>query len=284
MRLDRYWPDLEAAVTEVHPDAEVAGELLTRLVRSAVAAYAERPADLHQLDQRRLFDAGLAPAAAACSATPATPTGSPGISRASPAPGPPRGARRHLPAPDAAAGAGEGDNDGGYAVADYGAVRPRPRHHGRPGAARATLRGQGISPASIWCSTTSRGSMSGPERARAGDPCPATATTSTSSPTATCRRIRADPARGVPGLRARQLHLGRRARGLGLDDVQRVAVGPRLGQPRRVRPSSPRHPVAGQPRGRGAPAGRHPRSSGSGWAPTARTSPRCTRSPRRCTR
>ncbi len=55
MRLDRYWPDLEAAVTEVHPDAEVAGELLTRLVRSAAAAYAERPADLHQLDQRRLL-------------------------------------------------------------------------------------------------------------------------------------------------------------------------------------------------------------------------------------
>ena len=28
LRLDRYWPDLEAAVTEIHPDPEVAGPLL----------------------------------------------------------------------------------------------------------------------------------------------------------------------------------------------------------------------------------------------------------------
>ena len=55
LRLDRYWPDLEAAVAEIHPDPEVAGALLTRLVRAAAAAYAERPADLHQLDQRRLL-------------------------------------------------------------------------------------------------------------------------------------------------------------------------------------------------------------------------------------
>ena len=55
VRLDRYWPDLEAAVTELHPDPDVAGELLTRLVRAAAAAYAVRPADLHLLDQRRLL-------------------------------------------------------------------------------------------------------------------------------------------------------------------------------------------------------------------------------------
>ena len=45
------------------------------------------------------------------------------------------------------------------------------------------------------------------------------------------RRLRADAARGLPRLRARQLHLRRRARRLGLDDLQRVAVGPQLGQP-----------------------------------------------------
>src|SRR4051794_3972614 len=55
LRLDRYWPDLEAAVSEVHPDPAVAGELLTRLVCAAAAAYADRPAELHQLDQQRLL-------------------------------------------------------------------------------------------------------------------------------------------------------------------------------------------------------------------------------------
>jgi len=55
LRLDRYWPDLEAAVTELHPDPAVAGELLARLVGAAASAYAERPPDLHELDQRRLL-------------------------------------------------------------------------------------------------------------------------------------------------------------------------------------------------------------------------------------
>jgi amylosucrase len=55
VRLDRYWPDLEAAVREIHPDEAVAGQLLTRLVELAATAYAERPADLHLLDQQRLL-------------------------------------------------------------------------------------------------------------------------------------------------------------------------------------------------------------------------------------
>src|SRR3954451_7085144 len=55
VRLDRYWPDLEAAVRELHPDPDTADDLLARLVRTAATAYAERPADLHLLDQRRLL-------------------------------------------------------------------------------------------------------------------------------------------------------------------------------------------------------------------------------------
>lgn len=55
LRLDRYWPDLADAVGRLHPDPEVAGELLLTLVRAAATAYAERPADLHRLDQRRLL-------------------------------------------------------------------------------------------------------------------------------------------------------------------------------------------------------------------------------------
>ena len=86
---------------------------------------------------------------------------------------------------------------------------------------------------STWCSTTSPASTSG--RSGRGPATRRTATTSTSSPTATCpTRYERDPARGVPGLRAGQLHLGRRPRRLGLDDVQRLAVGPQLGEPRRA--------------------------------------------------
>ena len=49
------------------------------------------------------------------------------------------------------------------------------------------------------------------------------------------RRLRAHAARGVPGHRAGQLHVGAGARPLGVDDVQRVPVGPRLHEPRGVR-------------------------------------------------
>jgi amylosucrase len=55
LRLERYWPDLYDAVTLLHPDPDVAGLLAERLVTIAAAAYAERPDDLHRLDQRRLL-------------------------------------------------------------------------------------------------------------------------------------------------------------------------------------------------------------------------------------
>ena len=48
------------------------------------------------------------------------------------------------------------------------------------------------------------------------------------------RRLRAHAARGLPRHRARQLLLGARARPLGVDDVQRLPVGPRLHEPRGV--------------------------------------------------
>ena len=55
VRLDRYWPDLESAVTDIHPDPAVAEALLTRLTRAAAAAYAARPHDLLLLDEQRLL-------------------------------------------------------------------------------------------------------------------------------------------------------------------------------------------------------------------------------------
>jgi amylosucrase len=51
LRLDRYWDDLASAVGEVYAD----DDLLARLVRAAATAYAERPDDLHALDERRLL-------------------------------------------------------------------------------------------------------------------------------------------------------------------------------------------------------------------------------------
>ena len=71
------------------------------------------------------------------------------------------------------------------------------------------------------------------------------------------RRLRADAAGGLPRLRPRQLHLVRRARRLGLDDVQRVAVGRQLVQPGRARRVRVDHPRPRQPRGRRLPSRRH---------------------------
>ena len=98
------------------------------------------------------------------------------------------------------------------------------------------------------------------------------------------RRLRADAAGGVPRLRPGQLHLGRGPPRLGVDDVQRVAVGRQLVEPRGAASSTPTS-SSSSPTSAWRCCGSTPsRSSGSGSAPTARTSPRCTRSPRRCGR
>jgi amylosucrase len=56
LRLDRYWTDLRDAVVAVHPEDTVAGPLLERLVVLAATAYAERGDELHRLDARRLLE------------------------------------------------------------------------------------------------------------------------------------------------------------------------------------------------------------------------------------
>ena len=55
LRLDRFWGDLRDAVVGVHPDPAVSGPLLERLVALAATAYAARPDDLHRLDLQRLL-------------------------------------------------------------------------------------------------------------------------------------------------------------------------------------------------------------------------------------
>ena len=55
LRLDRFWSDLHDAVSEIHPDPAAASALLERLVVLAAEAYAVRPDDLHRLDLQRLL-------------------------------------------------------------------------------------------------------------------------------------------------------------------------------------------------------------------------------------
>jgi amylosucrase len=123
LRLDRFWPDLRDALAVVHPDPDVANPLAERLVELAASAYAERPGDLHRLDQRRLLQPDWLQQPRmfgyACYADRFA--------------GDLRGVAEHL---DHLEDLGvtylhlmpllqprDGENDGGYAVADYRAVR-----------------------------------------------------------------------------------------------------------------------------------------------------------------
>ena len=123
-------------------------------------------------------------------------------------------------------------NDGGYAVADYGAGRARARHDGRPARARrATCARAGMALCiDVVLNHTAR-EHAWAQAALAGDAGQARPLPHVPRPRG-ARRLRADAARGLPRHRARQLHLGARARPLGVDDVQRLPVGPRLHEPR----------------------------------------------------
>src|SRR3954470_19092367 len=145
LRLDRYWPDLESAVREIHPDPEVADDLLARLVRAAATAYAERPADLHRLDQQRLLTPDWLQQPQMFGYACYTERFAGDL----------KGVAKHL---DHLEDLGvtylhlmpllqprEGDNDGGYAVQDYRAVRSDLGTVDDLRDLAATLRGQGIS-------------------------------------------------------------------------------------------------------------------------------------------
>ena len=129
----------------------------------------------------------------------------------------------------------DGANDGGYAVLDYRDVDPalgqldRPRAPGRP-APRARREPVPRPRHEPHCARTTSGPSGRaparaahrdyylvfPDRDRAGS-------------------LRGHAARGVPGDRSRQLHLGRAAAGLGVDHVPRLPVGPELREPGRPR-------------------------------------------------
>ena len=281
-RLQRYWPDLIAGLTGAYPDH--APEMAERLVEIAASNFraAVRPTCGCSICAGTPTRTGSS--TSRCSATPPTPTCSAATCAGV--------ADRvdylaelgvtylHLmpllkPRP--------GQSDGGYAVMDYRAVREDLGTIDDLRDLATTLRARGISLTLDLVLNHVAAEHQWAVNARAGRPA-STATTSTCSPTASCRTRTSDAARGLPRLRPGQLHLRRGVAVLGLDDVQHLAVGPQLAQPGgllRVRRPDP----AGWPTSAWSACGwtRSP-SSSSGWAPTARTSPRCTRSPRRCGR
>ena len=174
-------------------------------------------------------------------------------------------------------------NDGGYAVADYGAVEPALGTIDDLRELAADLRAAGMSLCvDVVLNHTAR-EHPWAQAALAGDPSQL-AFYRTFADRDRARRLRAHAARGVPRHRPRQLHLGPRARALGVDDVQRLPVGPRLREPRGLRRDG-----RGDARARGGRAstscGSTPcRSCGSASGRTARTSPRCTTCCRRSAR
>ena len=123
LRAQRWRPDLRAGLDALYPPA-VAAALEQRLLTAAAQAYAQRPADLHRLDQVRTFapDWFQQPSVLGYAAY------------ADRFGGDLAGVRKQIPY---LRGLGvtylhlmpllrprEGDSDGGYAVADYRAVRP----------------------------------------------------------------------------------------------------------------------------------------------------------------
>ncbi|MDP3893568.1 MAG: alpha-amylase family protein [Nocardioides sp.] len=144
LRLDRWWDDLVGGLTAVHPDQDPTS-LALRLVGTAAAAYAERDPDLHRLDHRRLLEPDWLQQPRMFGYACYTERFAGDLA----------GIVDRL---DHLEGLGvtylhlmpllqprEGDNDGGYAVADYRSVRPDLGTVEDLRKLTTTLRGRGIS-------------------------------------------------------------------------------------------------------------------------------------------
>ena len=276
-RIRRHWPDLLRGLELAYGEPAPAASRPTPSPSPSPASPSARR-ELRLLDLRRLVDAGLVPAPAharlrllrralrrhAAPASPSTSTTSP--SSASPTCTScrcsTRGRRRTTAATPSATTARSGPTSARWTTSRELATRAararhladaRPRPQPRRPRARVGRAGAGRGAALPRLLPRVR------------------------RPRAARTRTSATPARGVPGLRARQLHLGRRARRLGLDDVQHLAVGPQLAQPRRVRRVRGPRALPREPGRRVPAAGRDRVPLEAAWAPPARTSPRCTR-------
>jgi amylosucrase len=170
LRLDRWWPDLRDGVATIHPNPAVGGPLLERLVALAAASYAERPDELHRLDEQRLLQPDWLQQPRMFGYACYTERFAGDL----------RGLADHL---DHLEDLGvtylhlmpllqprEGDNDGGYAVQDYRAVRPDLGTVDDLRDLATTLRGRGISLVMDLVLNHVAREHEWAVRARAGDP------------------------------------------------------------------------------------------------------------------
>jgi amylosucrase len=143
LRLERYGPELQASLQAVY--GERAGPLLQRLLEIMLHAFHTRPADLKRLDEARLLSPDWLQ----------SPRMLGYVAYADRFAGTLRGVQEHV---DYLEGLGvtylhlmpllrprDGENDGGYAVADYRSVRPDLGSMDDLSALARDLRGRGIS-------------------------------------------------------------------------------------------------------------------------------------------
>ena len=149
-----------------------------------------------------------------------------------------------------------GENDGGYAVQAYDEVDPRARHHGRPGGVGRRAARAGDEPVHRPGHEPHRSRARLGAEGRCRRPRPTATTTcffpDRSEPDAYERTLREVFPDFAPG----NFTFAARDGGVGLDDVQRVPVGPQLRQPGRLLRHVHDHGAAGQPRRRGPAARR----------------------------
>ena len=172
-----------------------------------------------------------------------------------------------------------GPNDGGYAIVDYADVDPSLGTRADLDALAGDLRERGDQPLARRRDEPHRPRARVGAGGASGIPPPPRLLPRLPRPD-DARSLRSNAARGLPRARAGQLHLGARARRLGLDDVQLVSVGPELREPRRVRRDVPGDGWTSPTWASRSCASTRSPSRGSDWARTARTSPRRTCSPR----
>jgi amylosucrase len=145
LRLDRYWSDLSDAIGAVYANIENSEQLTESLLVLAASAYVDRPDDLHRLDERRLLQPDWLQQPRMFGYACYTERFAGSL----------LGVAEQL---DYLADLGvtylhlmplfqprEGDNDGGYAVQDYRAVRPDLGTVDDLRDLAATLRSRGIS-------------------------------------------------------------------------------------------------------------------------------------------
>ena len=215
------------------------------------------------------------------SATSPTSTASPARCRASRAAPLPARARRHLPAPDAAAARAARAQRRRLRGRRLRRGRARARDDGRPARARRRPARRGMALCIDLVLNHTAREHPWAQAAIAGDARMLRLLPHVPRPHR-AGRLRADAARGLPRHRAGQLHLGPGARPLGVDDVQRLPVGPRLHATPRSSSRWPRSCSASQPPASTCCASTRCRSCGSASGRTARTSPRSTSCCRRC--